>query len=201
MNKRIAKLAATVTAAVIGVGAGTFHFSQPARAQVPLPQPLDQIMMWSNVDENPGDRAYTTFTELNTMQINVPGNGYLVITGSAFVNNNTLQCPPAAPAPTCDSSPGDGRTLKLIPFVDRLVERAGAQQMLSDEQAFVQNDNNEWATLSYTATVPVTKGTHRVGQSGGFAGGSVGNFTTDWANIAITYYPGSISTVTPSPYT
>jgi hypothetical protein len=107
--------------------------------------------VWASTDSASAGTTVTPATStpqtINTVSINVPTSGHLIISGSAFVNNGSVAA-----------------LYNLIPLIDG-VSPGGP---VFAATVFTQGDTGgvgaDIGSLAYTMTVPVTTGAHTVSQ-------------------------------------
>jgi len=125
--------------------------------------------VWASSDSTSGgitvSPATSTPQTINSVSINVPAAGHLIISGGVFVNNDT------ASALIYNLNPLiDGATVNVGTFM--------ASHFLVADTASVGGDA---ATLSYSVTTPVTAGAHTVSQQ-------LFALTTAFAPATATYF-------------
>jgi hypothetical protein len=109
--------------------------------------------VWASTDSTAGGvtvSATATPQTVNSVSINVPAGGHLIIAGSVFINN--------------DSTTVGGLLYNLNPLIDGIpVPNAAfiAAAFTAPDTGGVGADS---ATLSYSVTTPVTAGSHTVSQ-------------------------------------
>jgi hypothetical protein len=115
--------------------------------------------------------------EVNSVAISVPLDGYLVISGGAFVNNQN----------------GTDLQYALNAKLD------GANALVQDWTAvtsFETGTEQNRGNFTYTITVPVTAGSHTVTQEVGPYSGTA-TFFHNQESLTIQYFPGTSSSVAP----
>lgn len=139
--------------------------------------------VWGETDSDEGGTSETGVTkvEINSLSIDVPSDGVLVISGTSFVRNQ-------------DSS---SLVVELAPKLDGTLTEApewGASQVLPPSGEVDALD-----TLSYTTTVPVSAGTHTVTQEvGPPSEGSAADFFHNQETLTVQFYPADFSSTTSS---
>lgn len=136
-------------------------------------------LIWADTDNTFGGTILTAtalFTA-NSVSITVPaGGGFIVISGSAFVNNNTAA---------------------VIDYV--LNPRIDGVNVISDFAAYralPADGTGDVGSLSYTLTVPITAGAHTVSQVLGPHTGTA-DFFYNRQNLTVLFIPASQGSVTP----
>jgi hypothetical protein len=130
-----------------------------------------------------GSVANSGAVTVNSLSITAPVVGFLVITGSATVNNNEGG---AAAFP-------NGTGYLLLPRVDGgAVANGGASSSLGPDAVGGNFDVAEIDTLTYTVAVAVNAGTHSVNQTLGPDPGDVANADFSWAraSLVVQFIPG-----------
>jgi hypothetical protein len=154
-----------------------------------------QVIMRGQRYEGGGGTSLTAAgqTEVNSVSFTAPLAGSLIISGSAFVNNNGLQ-----------------QFYDLIPLVDGATIGDGTKAVT---QAAADTNLGEVVTLAYTASFPVAAGNHIVSQTVGPQAGT-SDFFHNRTNLSVLFVPdplgmtstlavaltagGSVSTVSPN---
>jgi hypothetical protein len=131
---------------------GAVHSSDITNGTI-LPKDLNaasKILMWAETETDDVNTfpAVATSVPVNSIGITVPRAGFLVISGTAYVNNNT------AAASTYE--------FDLEAKLDGSAINAGTDQATT--RVTEDGSGNDDANLSYTATVAVTAGAHTVSQ-------------------------------------
>jgi hypothetical protein len=136
-------------------------------------------MVWASTDETLGGQAVSASGRVvtNSLSINVPSDGFLVISGSAFVNNYE-------PATV---------TYTVNPLLDGSDVTASAYVMATF--TLLTSPPNMGGN-SYTITVPVTAGAHTVEQEVGPFSGTADFFYNGYS-LTVVFFPGSQGTYTP----
>jgi hypothetical protein len=107
-------------------------------------------------------------TETNSVSINAPAPGVLMINGSVFLRNG-----------------GPAAFYDFIPRVDGAAIGDGTKATIQLAASGVIGDNN---TFAYTAVVPVGAGAHTVSQTGGPQTGTT-NFFYNRNNLSVVFSP------------
>jgi hypothetical protein len=138
-------------------------------------------LMWADTDSAGGGTTLTAsglFTA-NSVNINVPaGGGFIVISGTAFVNNATAAVVDYVLNPKIDGN--------------NVIATFAAYRSLPADGIGVP----DLGSLSYTLTVPITAGAHVVSQVLGPFGGTA-TFFYNRQNLTVLFIPASQGTVTP----
>lgn len=113
-------------------------------------------------------------TEINSVALTAPVAGFVVISGSVFLNNNGVR-----------------DFFDLIPLVDGATVGDGAKAVteLAADAAF-----GEVGSLAYTVAAPVTAGPHTVSQTTGPQTGTT-DFFYNRNNLTVTFIPGNLGAV------
>jgi hypothetical protein len=134
--------------------------------------------VWSQQDQNGGGHteAAAGQTQMNSIAITAPSNGYLIISGKTFINNGEVT---------------DER-YTIVPQID------GANVLPTPWAALIgvgpTGTDLESDTLSYTITAPITAGAHTVSQTVGPFGGTA-TFFHNAEDLTVTFIPtGTITT-------
>lgn len=136
--------------------------------------------MWADTDDTFGGTPLTgsgQFTA-NSVSITVPsGGGFLIISGLAFVNNDSLGIFNYVLRPKIDGN-------DIISVFSAFLNAAG------------NNAAGESGTLSYTLTVPISAGAHTVSQALGPQTGT-SDFFYNREHLTVLFIPASQGSVTP----
>ena len=126
-------------------------------------------LVWASTDEGTGGTNITAgpAAEINSVDIDVPVDGVLVISGATFLNNG-----------------GPGAIFRLRPFVDG--STVDSHQASTELQA--TGALGEIGHLSYTVTVPITAGAHTVSQTVGQTADSTFFFNRN--HLTVTFVAG-----------
>ena len=133
-------------------------------------------MVYTQTDTDNGGTTETASgrVEINSIAIDVPVDGYLVITGGVFINNQS----------------GADQQFALNAMLDGTdVQPQDWTVVTSFETGTEQNRGN----LGYTATVAVSAGSHTVSQEAGPYSGTA-NFFHNQENLTVVFYPGNVVT-------
>lgn len=136
--------------------------------------------MWASTDNTFGGTTLTASGQVtvNSVTITVPaGGGFIVISGTAFVNNDA----------------GTQLDYVLRPRIDGV-------DIISDFAAYrdlAANGPGDQGSLSYTLTVPIAAGTRTVSQLLGPSTGTA-NFFYNRQNLTVLFIPLSQGNVTPT---
>ena len=131
-------------------------------------------LVWASTDTGAGGvtRTASGMTIVNTVSINAPGAGFLIISGSCFVNNQDT-----AGAyyfrPTLDGALINGHF-----FLSAW--QAGADATLIED----------WISPAYTITIPITAGAHTIAQEVGPESGTK-NFFYNKNNLTVMFLASS----------
>lgn len=133
-------------------------------------------MVWASTDEIYAGvflLAGSGSVETNSVSINLPSDGYLVISGNIFINNN-----------------GVAGLFYISPYVDGSDVLAYTSAVAFEAQA--DGVYGEMISVSYTVTVPITSGTHTVSQE--VAGDDDGAYFYNRNNMTVLFIPSSQGT-------
>ena len=166
---------ALVTAVTAAEAALTTANAQIATLNSKLP------LAWASSDTTPGGITITAGgkTEVNSVSINAPAAGFVVISGSVFINNG-----------------GASTALVLNPLIDgaELFLNAGFQASFTAAADLA--GAAELFSLAYTITVPITAGAHTISQVAGPFFGTT-DFFYNRNNLTVLFLPSSQVTYTP----
>ena len=125
-------------------------------------------IMASSIDNTPlGETCDNCpITEVNSVTIDVPADGFLLINGSCFVQNVAAADMIFIAVPKLDG-------------VDIQASFAAAERSVGENLRF---------TLSYTVAVAVSQGVHTISQDVGPISSSL-NFFYNFHNLTVVYYP------------
>ena len=151
-------------------------------------------MMWASIDQS-FDTDLLTIGPLDTPndhEINaiktgiVPANGFLVITGMAYIENNSTSAQ---------------ETLYLIPRIDPLPAGTTmpdwAAKFIASPKPIntaVVSPTSYAQTVSYTITIPITEGSYTVSQAIRVEDGNA-SLLLNTNNLTVTYYPQQLGTI------
>jgi hypothetical protein len=135
-------------------------------------------LVWASTDAVTGGTFITAGpdAEINSVDIDVPVDGVLVISGSTFVNNNG-----AATA-----------IYRLRTFVDG--SNVDSHQASTELPA--SGTAGDQANISYTLTVPITAGEHTVSQTVGQ--GANADYFYNRNHLTVTFTPGGSVSAAPA---
>lgn len=138
-------------------------------------------LVWASTDTTGGGISITAGgkTEVNSVSINAPAAGFVVISGSVFINNGGVSTP-----------------LVLNPLIDgaELFPTAGFQASFTAAADLA--GAAELFSLAYTITIPIAAGAHTVSQVAGPFFGTT-DFFYNRNNLTVLFLPGSQVTYTP----
>lgn len=135
-------------------------------------------LVWAQTRDNDSNPfpATTSNVEVNSVAIDAPGDGVLVISGTTYFNNN---------------SGGVTGDVDLQAKIDGVSIPAGTDQATTRLEA--DGSGHDAATLSYTVTIPVTAGAHVISQE------VDPGITSDWFYngnyLTVVFYPGGQGTL------
>jgi len=148
-------------------------------------------LAWGQSDVDLGHSSITVPSppaEINRLDIVVPSDGILVISGSVYIENGS----------------GTAQNYILTPYVDlagvpeQTYPTPGSPNTFAAQFNAADTGPGAQFTLSYTVTVPIVAGAHTVVQN---AGPSAGNtlFTYDKNYLTVVFYPSTHGTFDPAP--
>ncbi len=139
------------------------------------------VLMWADTDTTLGGTSKTNSApvEINTVSINLPVAGYIIISGMTFVNNQDASAVSYTLNPLVDGAP---YSVDFVAYFASAANNAGVAENF---------------TLSYTITVPITAGSHTVSQKLGTSGGTC-SFFYNRNNLTVLFIPGSQGSFTPA---
>ena len=144
------------------------------------PNQLAPILRAQQDTDFGGSRVSGT-TEINSVSIDAPVNGVLIISGTALVNNDESAATVYNLNPKVDGT-------NATP-AGRAASFAAAPNATAGFQAA------EIFTLSYTLSDPVSSGSHTVTQELGRAGGNAANFFYADNELSVQFVPGTRASV------
>ena len=136
-------------------------------------------LMWASVDTTTtGGHVFSLSSgEINTVTINVPANGFLVIAGMSYVNNGSTTAT---------------EDLYLVPYID------GVDALPSDTfpgwATYFNAPPNAKQSMAYTITVPITSGQHIVSQEI-FVEDGDGDTSWNKNHLTVTFFPQQQGTI------
>ena len=140
------------------------------------------VLVWADTDTaGGGTNLYgSAAVEVNSVSINPPIDGYIIVSGSAFVNNEDSSAIAYILNPLVDGSSPYGHSFMAYFY-------AAANNAIVSENF----------SLSYTITIPITAGSHTVSQVlGPYTGTS--DFFYNKNNLTALFIPGGLGSVTPA---
>jgi hypothetical protein len=145
--------------------------SRIVRVEATLP------VMWASTDEGPGIDidADSGSVETNSVYIDAPSDGFLIISGNLFINNNG----------ELDDN------FRLCPCVDG--GGIFGQSFAVAAEAQENGTAGERISLAYTVTVPITAGPHTVSQEV-WAVNHEDAFFYNRNNLTVLFIPSSLGT-------
>jgi hypothetical protein len=135
-------------------------------------------LMWVSIDPLDAYEPVDTKAEveINTVAIDVPADGFLVIAGMSNVRNDS--------AATEDTY--------LVPYIDG--NYALASDTFPGWATYVGALPGAKESMAYTITVPITAGLHTVSHTV-FIDGAPTNFSYDRNHLTVTYFPQQLGTI------
>ena len=136
-------------------------------------------LMWASVDTTTtGGHVFSLSSgEINTVTINVPANGFLVIAGMSYVNNGSTTAT---------------EDLYLVPYID------GVDALPSDTfpgwATYFNAPPLATQSMAYTIAVPITSGQHVVSQDI-FVQDGDGDTSWNKNNLTVTFFPQQQGTI------
>ncbi len=133
---------------------------------------------WAQTRDNDGNifPATASNVEVNSVAIDAPGAGVLVISGTVYFNNN---------------SGGTTGDVDLQAMIDGAAIPAGTDQATTRLEA--DASGHDAATLSYTVTIPVTAGAHVISQE--VDPGSTSDWFYNGNYLTVVFYPSAQGTL------
>lgn len=143
-------------------------------------------LVWADSENTPGGISVTASAPItvNSVSITVPaGGGFIIISGSAYINN--------------DSATPEFYT--LTPQIDAVaVTGSFGAALVTAAHTVADLSAGEVGTLSYTLTVPISAGAHTVSQLLGPGVSATANFFYNRQNLTVQFIPASQGNVTPT---
>jgi len=137
-------------------------------------------MSWTNNNDTFTTFTNTTPVDLNTLNINVPSDGTLVIHAtSSLANGDTASC-----------------LMRIWPKLDATGIPARIPSIVRLDDVTGQN----WGTLSYVVSTTVTAGAHTVtNESTPTSCGGTPSYSSSYAALNVVFYPGSQGVIASPP--
>lgn len=136
-------------------------------------------LIWVSIDPSDaydGPQNPTVEHEINTVAIDVPANGFLVISGLSTVRNDSAGAEDAY----------------LVPYIDG--NYALPSGTFPGWATYVQVLPAAKESMAYTITVPITAGLHTVSHTI-FIDGAATSFSYDRNHLTVTYFPQQLGTI------